>query len=71
MAIAAVYLRCSTAEQTIESQRADVEQLARARGFDIRGRGDAPAAHRHVRLGRGDGAAHAHRADEGPPRTRT
>jgi len=30
---AAVYLRVSTEHQTVENQRADVEQLARARGF--------------------------------------
>jgi DNA invertase Pin-like site-specific DNA recombinase len=30
-----IYLRCSTAEQTVENQRGEVVQLARARGFEI------------------------------------
>jgi putative DNA-invertase from lambdoid prophage Rac len=32
---AALYLRVSTDKQTVENQRAEVEQLARARGFDV------------------------------------
>ncbi len=32
---AAVYLRVSSDRQTIENQRADVEQVARARGYDV------------------------------------
>ncbi len=31
---AAVYLRVSTDRQTVENQRAEVEQLARARGYE-------------------------------------
>ncbi len=32
---AAVYLRVSSDRQTVENQRAEVEQLARARGYDV------------------------------------
>jgi DNA invertase Pin-like site-specific DNA recombinase len=34
MKTAAVYLRVSTDKQTVENQRAEVEQLARARGYE-------------------------------------
>jgi DNA invertase Pin-like site-specific DNA recombinase len=35
MKTAALYLRCSDARGTISNQRPEVEQLARARGFDV------------------------------------
>jgi putative DNA-invertase from lambdoid prophage Rac len=34
-ALAAVYLRVSSDRQTVENQRPDVEQLARARGLEV------------------------------------
>jgi DNA invertase Pin-like site-specific DNA recombinase len=32
---AAIYLRVSTGLQSVDNQRPDVEQLARARGFEV------------------------------------